>query len=883
MAVNFNDMSIEDGDIPFEEDIVRNPFNVKSWLRFIDHKQQQVKMERPGKMNPNTDQHIATKIPLTRGERQLNMIFERAVKELPGSYKIWRAYLTERRRQCVRFPVNSNNYEATNNAHERALVFMHKMPRIWIEYIEFLQGQKFITRVRRTFDRCLRALPVTQHRRIWPMYLKFVEKYDIPETGVRVYRRYVKMFPDSIEDFIQYLIKVDRLDEASRILSDVVSDAKFNSKHGKSNHQLWHELCNLISKNPSKIQFLNVEAIIRSGLTRFTDQLGRLWVSLADYYVRSGLYEQARDTYEEAIHTVKTVRDFSQLFDAYTQFEENLLTKIEEEAANPDAGIDDKTVISTLANLDEVDIDIELRLARFEGLMERRPKLLNSVLLRQNPHNCAEWLKRVDLMTKSKDVIDTFTEALKTIEPDKAVGRLSHVWVEFAKYYETAEQLDDARAILNRATTVHYKSVDELADVWCQWAEMEIRVGKTENAINIIRKSVQRKRNLAYFDKTAPPQDRLFRSLKLWVMLADLEESFGSFESCKKIYEQILDIRIATPQLILNYTTFLTENKYYEDSFRVFERSVTLFRWPNVCEIWQTYLTKFVTRYGGAQLERARDLFEQALENCPKKYAKQFYLLYAKLEEDHGLIRSAMNIYSRAIQSCPKDQKFSLFNIYLSRATHFFGVTAKRPIFQQAIDELGDEEALKITLRYACLEQKLGEIDRARSLYAFGSQIANPEREKDFWVSWKNFELEYGNEDTIREMFRLKRSVQALYTSDVNFHKAQLLLAQQAEAAEQETEKEKDKISNLDKMTLLEQQRQGRTSGQTSEAAIAKVRERVLFTSGAQENPDEIGLDEDDDLEDEDDTEAATSKGGGGIETKIIPLEIYGGLKTAEE
>ena len=37
-------------------------------------------------------------------------------------------------------------------------------------------------------------------------------------------------------------------------------------------------------------------------------------------------------------------------------------------------------------------------MARFEHLMERRPLLLNSVLLRQNPHNVAEWQKRVQLL-----------------------------------------------------------------------------------------------------------------------------------------------------------------------------------------------------------------------------------------------------------------------------------------------------------------------------------------------------------------------------------------------------------------------------------------------------------------------------------------------------
>lgn len=37
---------------------------------------------------------------------------------------------------------------------------------------------------------------------------------------------------------------------------------------------------------------LNVEAIIRGGLRKYTDQLGHLWNSLAEYYVRSGLFER---------------------------------------------------------------------------------------------------------------------------------------------------------------------------------------------------------------------------------------------------------------------------------------------------------------------------------------------------------------------------------------------------------------------------------------------------------------------------------------------------------------------------------------------------------------------------------------------------------------
>lgn len=45
----------------------------------------------------------------------------------------------------------------------------------------------------------------------------------------------------------------------------------------------------------------------------------------------------------------------------------------------------------------------------------------------------------------------------------------------------------------------------------------------------------------------------------------------------------------------------------------------------------------------------------------------------------------------------------------------------------------------------------------------------------NFWQTWKEFEIRHGNEDTIREMLRIKRSVQATYNTQVNFMASQML------------------------------------------------------------------------------------------------------------
>ena len=53
----------------------------------------------------------------------------------------------------------------------------------------------------------------------------------------------------------------------------------------------------------------------------------------------------------------------------------------------------------------------------------------------------------------------------------------------------------------------------------------------------------------------------------------------------------------------------MQEHKYFEDAFKVYERGVKIFKYSHVKDIWFTYLSKFVKRYGKAKLERTRELF----------------------------------------------------------------------------------------------------------------------------------------------------------------------------------------------------------------------------------------------------------------------------------
>ena len=291
----------------------------------------------------------------------------------------------------------------------------------------------------------------------------------------------------------------------------------------------------------------------------------------------------------------------------------------------------------------------------------------------------------------------SYTEAVRTVDPWKAVGKPSSLWTAFARFYEAHGDVANARAVFERASQADFRAVDDLSAVWCEWAEFEIRAGKWAEALSLMQRATAEpsgkrlhrsgKRSRSYSRRgrhsmenvlpgpctpcveslpgagdvapdraaqSAAVRAKLHRNLRVWSLLLDLEESLSSVASAKAAYDRVISLKVslaaglapptqeptpllpppqvATPLMVLNYAAYLEERSFFEDAFRAFERGVMVrlrprplagcfalpvrlalqaFPWPHVKELWVAYLSKFVERYGGSKLERARDLFEQ--------------------------------------------------------------------------------------------------------------------------------------------------------------------------------------------------------------------------------------------------------------------------------
>lgn len=75
------------------------------------------------------------------------------------------------------------------------------------------------------------------------------------------------------------------------------------------------------------------------------------------------------------------------------------------------------------------------------------------------------------------------------MDPMKAVGKPHTLWIAFAKLYEGHNDLENATKIFEKAVQVNYKAVDNLASVWCEWAEMELRHKNFKKALELMRRA----------------------------------------------------------------------------------------------------------------------------------------------------------------------------------------------------------------------------------------------------------------------------------------------------------------------------------------------------------------------------------------------------------
>ena len=206
---------------------------------------------------------------------------------------------------------------------------------------------------------------------------------------------------------------------------------------------------------------------------------------------------------------------------------------------------------------------------------------------------CVTCMKFVAQLSELK-VAETYIKLIEIFIPWKATLNYHNIF--FAKFYKqggvmsmVAPDLDSAWRACEWGMKMPFRMTDELVEVWCEWAEMEICnkwvfLGATfgvisdsillrnyDEAIHVMQwaTSVPKNTKISYHDQvhlidyaissvdlflqSLPSQVRLFKLLKLQSYYVDLEESIGTVETTKWVYNQILGLCIANAQVLSEY------------------------------------------------------------------------------------------------------------------------------------------------------------------------------------------------------------------------------------------------------------------------------------------------------------------------------------------
>ncbi|GIX65861.1 pre-mRNA-splicing factor SYF1 [Babesia caballi] len=757
-------------DERFHEEIGRHPDSSKPW---VDHIALLKSLRPPGGHRRvyrvrdictleavSREEGDAVTVDASNAEpdaitRRILLTYERAVKYVPLSYKVWFGYLRDSI-EAIQWPFHRHPgaHVRVNRLFERCLVHVYAAPAVYLLYGQFLRAQKMITRTRRAYDRALLNLPITQHGMVWEHYLKFVTETDLLPTGRAVLTRYIQLKPNHRETLYELLKRHGEYDEACVVLCELLNDDRFVSESGRTQYDLWIELCELIRDNSHRIRSLPIDAIIKEGIGKYSDQVAQLWVILADIHILRGQMYSARDVYEEALKSVTTVQDFSTIFDVYARFLEQFAKE-----RNKAEGATTEVVIA---------VD------RLENLINTRAVLLANVKLKQNVHNVYNWLHYAQLMgSDTQRAQQIYEQAVAAVDPRKSVGRVTELWSAYAGFFESKGDVDGADRVYEKAVEGDFKFVDDLASVWCARVELHLRHQDFKRALELVRQAVD-VRNKPGANHV---QQRLYRSVKLWSLCLDLEQNLGTVATCRSTFDLMVELKVVTPQIALNFAMYLEDRRYFEAAFSVFEKCVALFKWPQLYYLYLPYLTKFVKRYRGRKLERAREIFDQCIHSghasntgeVPAQYVKYLFFLYAHMEEEFGLVRRCLGVLKDATRCAAKEDQLTMIKLYLAKTAEFYGVVQTRGIYQECLEFVDDDQARELCGMYIQMERGLGEIDRARAIFTYCAQLCDPAKHEKFWTDWREFEVLHGNEECFREMLRIKRSVQARH-SKVHFN-----------------------------------------------------------------------------------------------------------------
>eukprot|EP00171_Calliarthron_tuberculosum_P013436 IDg13436t1 len=269
--------------LPEADGAARDPYSVKRWLSWAEAVRR-------------SEQPAASEFS----------VLERAVAALPGSYKLWQLYATRAHMIARAYHPEHASRELSVNVALRAARALRTAPRLWEEAISICEREGRLAAARVALDDALRALPVTQHDRIWRTALSGISALP-SRASVSVLERYQTLRPLlAALPLFDARVRARKWDAAvSGLLRVLAANPTWVPVGDRTRGELWVAAMHLAVQHPAAVVSVDAPMLLRNALREGPDaahglQTADLYKLLARYHMRLGRFDDARAVYEEA-------------------------------------------------------------------------------------------------------------------------------------------------------------------------------------------------------------------------------------------------------------------------------------------------------------------------------------------------------------------------------------------------------------------------------------------------------------------------------------------------------------------------------------------------------------------------------------------------------
>ncbi|KPM06266.1 crooked neck-like protein [Sarcoptes scabiei] len=355
-------------------------------------------------------------------------------------------------------------------------------------------------------------------------------------------------------------------------------------------------------------------------------------------------------------------------------------------------------------------------------------------------------------------------------------------WFTYIKFELRYNEIDRAREIYSRFVTVH-------PDVknWIKFAHFEEQHGFVENSRDIFEKAIEffgddylSERlfmSFARFEENQHEYDRVRIIFKyaleklpvenrqnIFKQYSIFEKKHGNrfeiedivFSKRKTHYEDELKQNPYNYDLWFDYIRLLEDEGDVEKIREIYERAVANVPVLNEKKLWRRYIYLWIyyavyEELKNKDYEKTREIYKFLLEKLiPHKtftFAK-IWIMAAKFEIRQNDLAAARKILGTSIGLCPKDK---LFRKYIELEIQLREFDRCRILYQKYL-EFSPHNCVA-WMKFAELENILGETDRARCLFEIAIDQPKLDMPEVIWKAYIDFEIEQEEFDSARKLY----------------------------------------------------------------------------------------------------------------------------------